>query len=199
MTSKTTVTINVGQTLFKTPGTPQLSTTQPIAGRLSLPIQSKRSLTYVANPVGRTTSSDSTDVSPTLSERSIVDSPKSVKAPFIDITNESENLASNTASKRVNRKQGRLVRKSVSWAPVCRIKVIDDKATEGVHEAEKFVNKLQKSPKHADTIYVYEKASFSTTDDEDVAGGSETDDSSGFNFLNYRQSMPSEGFDNDDQ
>jgi len=63
--------------------------------------------------------------------------------------------------------------KSVSWAPVEHIKVIGDpeKLSEDQSiiesEVEKFVKKLRSSPKHTDTIYVYQSDPMADFDDLD--------------------------------
>ncbi len=63
--------------------------------------------------------------------------------------------------------------KSVSWAPVAHIKVIGvpEKLSEDQSiiqsEVEIFVKKLRNSPKHTDTIYVYQSDPMADFDDLD--------------------------------
>jgi predicted glycoside hydrolase/deacetylase ChbG (UPF0249 family) len=71
--------------------------------------------------------------------------------------------------------------KSVSWAPISHVSVIDNGEilNEYGHQVEKFVMKLRKSPKHADTIYVYEKPSTVIADEDN--------EEEGFSFLEYQE------------
>lgn len=132
---------------------------------LFLPIESKRSLSYVPAPVGRTISTESTDTSLSPSADRLLGKLSPIEASVKRFSQ--AHLSAHSEARILGSSQ-----KSVSWAPVSEVRVIGipDPSSDGESViqdcVESFVKKLRRSPKHADTIYVYQRAPSMDFDDQ---------------------------------
>jgi len=158
------ITLHISRDSLRTPSS-GANSSPACKPTLFLPIESKRSVSYVAAPVDRTLSTESTDTSLSPSTDRFPGrlsfSTKSLDRPS------SAPLPGGRATRiEPNR------RKSVSWAAVSEVRVIglpDSSLKDGFigeNCVEKFVKKLRRSPKHADTIYVYQSAPWADFDDQ---------------------------------
>ena len=159
------ITIRVTRDSLRTPNS-GTAAGHPCKPTLFLPIESKRSSTYIATPVGRTISTESTDTSL---------SPSSDRLSM-RLRSPREYGGLNGTSIGTKHHKAQIMgqrQKSVSWASVSQIKVVGMPETLSEEKqiirenVENFVKKLRESPKHTDTIYVYQSAPSMDFDDQD--------------------------------
>ena len=131
-----------------------------------LPIQSKRSPEYTPSFVQRTTSTDSTEASMSPQNNEVNEKVDSRKEQMPESSSSGRLITFSESKHRVSPP------KTVSWASVSHVNVV---STDDSHSAKndvepnlaQFVERLRRSPKHADTIYVYQSTSFMDFDDKD--------------------------------
>ena len=166
------ITIRVARDSLRTPNA-GVPAGHPCKPTLFLPIESKRSSTYIATPVNRTISTESTDtsLSPSSDRLSVwLRSPRECGC-----LNGTSIGTKHPKAQIMGRRQ-----KSVSWASVSQIKVIGLPETLSEQQqiitenVENFVKKLRESRKHTDTIYVYQSDPSMDVDDQDEWGAYQT-------------------------
>ena len=145
--------------LFKTIRREEPTTTPTIAIRgLLLPIESKRSATYVANPISRGLSSDSTATSPSISNRA---SPENTYCSFADTVGTAYVSDGHRQTSFMRPDHPSKIQKSVQWTRKERVQVVDCRnfSTSPLSpNVECLVSKLNgfASPTCVDSIYIYE-------------------------------------------
>ncbi len=142
------LTVRVHRDSFRIPPDTAVGSKTSHKPLILLPIESKSCPSYRHSPVGRTTSTDSTDTSLTPTSRRLVPPQAVLNERFIL---ERPSSGSTIAKKRV------------SWAPISHVKVIvAERSPSGYTRfqgnLDEFDKTLKNSPKHVDTIYIYQSA-----------------------------------------
>ena len=160
------ISVRVCRETFKTPIKTDAGPVHGSKPRIFLPIVSKRSADYAPNFVARTTSTDSTEASLSPQNNAVTGAPAVQKDAVNGLVSSSRFMTLNEPKNRTTPP------KTVSWASVSHVNVVspEDSPSYKNDLAPKlvaFVEKLRRSPKHADTIYVYQSTPFMDFDDQD--------------------------------